>query len=380
MADLAYINPDILSWAQERAGMSADELSYAAGIKTEKLLLWLNAREKPTFVQAQKLASRLFIPFAYLFLPYPPDESLPLPDLRTISDRGVQGKISVNLRDTVFTVLRRQEWYKEYLKDQDAQVLSFISSVSMSSSPDTVARVIKDFLFPDGIEPAGMKWEEYQRRIIHAAEQAGILVMRSGIVDSNTHRPLSVKEFRGFAISDVMAPVIFINLADAPAARLFTLIHELAHLWIGVSGISSAGVNDEHDTEKFCNQVAGDFLMPAEETIARWDNQNTIGENVASLARYFHVSRYVVIRRACDLGLVVYNDYLSYYHELLQEFKARESGGGNYYAVAQNKNSQRFSKAILDEALSGRVLFRDAGRLLGVAPGKLKRFAQEAGA
>lgn len=360
--------------------MSVDELSHAAGIKTEKLLLWLNAQEKPTFVQAQKLASRLFIPFAYLFLPYPPDESLPLPDLRTVADRGIQGKISVNLRDTVVTVLRRQEWYKEYLKDQDAQALDFIASVSMSSPPDTVARVIKDSLFPEGIEPAGMTWEEYQRRIIQAAELAGILVMRSGIVDSNTHRPLSVKEFRGFAISDDIAPVIFINLADAPAARLFTLIHELAHLWIGVSGISSAGVNDERATEKFCNQVAGDFLMPAEETIAQWDPQHPLQENVASLARYFHVSRYVAIRRACDLRLVAYKDYQSYYHALLQEFKARESGGGKYYAVAQNKNSRRFSKAILDEALSGRVLLRDAGRLLGVAPGKLKRFAQEVGA
>ena len=376
MADLAYINPKMLSRAQERAEVSVEELSGVTGAAPEKIQRWLTGQDKPTFMQAQKLADQLYIPFGYLFLPYPPDESVPLPDLRTVSDRGIQVKISVNLRDTIVAVVLRQEWYKEYLKEQDAPVLTFIGSVSMDSPPEKVAEVIKAFLFPDGVDPGAMTWEEYQRRIIHSAENAGILVMRSGIVDSNTHRPLSVKEFRGFAISDPLAPVIFINLTDAPSARLFTLIHELTHLWIGVSGISSVGVHDEHNTEKFCNQVAGDFLMPGADTRALWKPEHTTEENVAALARCFHVSRYVVVRRAYDLQLVMYEDYRRYYLSLLKDYRASEAGPDEFYAVIQDRNSLPFCRAVLDEALSGRVLLRDAGRLLGIAPGKLKHLAQ----
>ncbi len=110
MADLAYINPQMLSWAQERAEVSVEELSGITGAAPEKIQRWLTGQDKPTFMQAQKLANQLYIPFGYLFLPYPPDESVPLPDLRTVSDRGIQGKISVNLRDTIVAVLLRQEW------------------------------------------------------------------------------------------------------------------------------------------------------------------------------------------------------------------------------------------------------------------------------
>ncbi|ELY4607634.1 ImmA/IrrE family metallo-endopeptidase [Cronobacter turicensis] len=380
MADLAYINPNIITWAQARARVSEEDLSRATGAKIEKVLSWIRGIDKPTFSQAQKIAGRLYIPFAYLFLPEPPQELLPLPDLRTLGNRGVREDISVDLKDTIFTVLRRQEWYKAYLQDQDASPLQFVGSVNLRTNPKDVATVMKNELGISGLDPAGMSWEEYQRTIINAAEAAGILVMRSGIVDNNTHRPLNINEFRGFAISDPLAPIVFINLKDAPSARLFTLIHELAHLWIGESGISSASVNEELHVEKYCNQVAGEFLAPEASVIRLWSDQKDLEANVAYLAKYFHVSRYVIIRRAYDLGLVTYEAYQDYYRALIRQFNENEGGGGNFYATAQNKNSARFSKALLDEALSGRVLLRDAGKLLGVSPNKLKKFATEIGA
>lgn len=379
MADLAYINPEIFNWARARAQMSEEDLSRKLGVKLEKVIAWAEGSKQPTFNQAQKLAGKLHIPFAFFFLPSPPSDELPLPDLRTLGNQGVEGA-SVNLKDTIDSVMRRQAWYKEYLQDQGAARLAFIGSASLRDSSEDVAAAIKRTLHLDNLNPRGLNWEEYQRKIVTAAENAGILVMRSGIVENNTHRPLSIAEFRGFAISDPLAPVVFINLRDAPAARLFTLIHEIAHLWLGQSGVSSAKPNEQRREEQFCNAVAGEFLAPAREVRALWMDGVELEDNVTSLARNFHVSKYVIIRRALDLGLISQDTYQEYYGALIRSFNDSDGGGGNFYAIAQNKNSAKFSKALLSETLTGRVLLRDASRLLGVAPAKLKTYAMEIGA
>lgn len=379
MADFALINPQIISWARARAQVSEESLSQAIGVKVDKLISWEEGETKPTFAQAQKLANKLHIPFAFLFLPHPPDEPVPLPDLRTVGSFEL-GRASVDLLDTIRSVIRKQEWYKEYLIEQDAQPLPFIGSFTVSSDHQVVAEDIRTVLGLTALNPKGLTWDVYQRNIISAAEDAGILVMRSGIVGSNTHRPLNIQEFRGFAISDPYAPVVFINLRDAPSARLFTLIHEIAHLWIGKSGISTAKSNETRAEERFCNAVAGEFLAPTTLMMAHWSRQKTLQENTSNIAKLLHVSRYVIARRALDLGFIEPDDYNEYYQELMAEFNASSGAGGNDYAVVQNKNSVHFSKALMVETLSGRVLLRDAGRLLGISPDKLKRYATVIGA
>ncbi|MBX4508247.1 XRE family transcriptional regulator [Klebsiella oxytoca] len=379
MADLAYINPQIFNWARARAQVSEEDLSHSLGVKLEKVIGWSSGDQKPTFGQAQKLASKLHIPFAFFFLPSPPIDVLPIPDLRTPGNHGL-ANISVDLKDTIASVVRRQEWYKDYLKDQNAEPLGFIGSYDVNSNPDDVAESIRQTLGLKDLNPRGLNWEEYQRKIVEGAEAAGILVMRSGIVENNTRRPLSVSEFRGFAISDNHAPVVFVNLRDAPSARLFTLLHELAHLWLGQSGVSSVGAFEDRREERFCNAVAGEFLAPAREVTALWSEDKELNDNVSDIARTFHVSRYVIIRRAFDLGLVSYDTYQDYYRELINQFNNADGGGGNFYAIAKNKNSALFSKVLLNEALSGKVLLRDAGKLLGISPAKLKQYAMEIGA
>ncbi|HAV1913261.1 TPA: ImmA/IrrE family metallo-endopeptidase [Enterobacter hormaechei subsp. steigerwaltii] len=379
MADLAYINPQIFNWARARAQVSEEDLSQSLGVKLEKVISWSSGAQKPTFGQAQKLASKLHIPFAFFFLPAPPQDTLPIPDLRTPGNYGLVNT-SIDLKDTIASVIRRQEWFKDYLKEQGAEALSFVGSYNLSSDPADVARNIRQTLKLDDLNPRGLGWEEYQRKIVEGAEAAGILVMRSGIVENNTRRTLSVSEFRGFAISDRHAPVIFVNLRDAPSARLFTLIHELAHLWLGQSGVSSGGVMEDRREEQFCNAVAGEFLAPARDVTALWDKDKDLYDNVADIAKIFHVSRYVIIRRAYDLGLVSFDTYQEYYRELINQFTNADGGGGNFYAIAKNKNSALFSKVILNETLSGRVLLRDAGKLLGISPAKIKQYATEIGA
>ncbi|WAT06473.1 XRE family transcriptional regulator [Rouxiella badensis] len=376
MADLAFINPQILSWARARAQMSEDALSAGLGVKVDKIISWEEGTANPTFIQAQKLASKLHVPFAYFFLKRPPVEPLPIPDLRTVRNQALRNP-SVEMLDTIRAVMSKQDWYKEYLLDQGAEPLPFIGRFNVNSDVREVAQDIRDVLGLNDLNPRGLDWEDYQRKIVTAAEAAGILIMRSGIVGNNTHRPLNVSEFRGFAISDPLAPVVFINLTDAPTARLFTLLHELCHLWIGQSGISSVSADDERREERFCNAVAGEFLASEREMRNHWSREKTLQQNAADISKILHVSRYVIARRALDLGFIEKDEYNEYYQTLMAEFHDKSGGGGNFYAMTTNKNSARFSKAVLNEALSGRVLLRDAGKLLGVAPAKLKKYAME---
>lgn len=372
----AHINPTMLRWARGRVGFDLQVAAKAAHVKPEQLESWEMGNGFPTFKQAQNVAHALHAPFGFFFLQQPPEEPPLLPDLRTVGGAPVD-KPSVNLLDTVKHTLQRQAWYAEYQQDQGAQPLPFIAKFQTNTAPHIVANDIRQVLGVD-IEQGQRQRDDYQRELIQGAEAAGILVMRSGIVGNNTRRKLDVGEFRGFAISHAVAPVVFINAADAPAARLFTLLHELAHLWLGSSGISNAAPGNTHQVEVACNAIAGEFLAPAETFIQAWANAAPeLPVRLTEVAKHFHVSQMVVMRRALDLGLIDRETYTQFYLAELARFREADSKGGSFYRNAGSKNSTRFAKAVIAEAFSGRLLLRDAGKLLGVQPAKLRTFADQ---
>lgn len=376
MSAKAHINPKILRWMRERGGLDVGDAARAASISPEQLTHWESGESQPTFLQAQKLAQALHAPFGYLFLTEPPAENLPLPDLRTVGGAPVP-RPSIDLLDTIRLSLQRQTWYLDHLHDEGADPLPFVARFATDAPVRAVAADMRTVLRID-VEKGQRTWEVYFRQLIDAAEAAGILVMRSGIVGNNTRRRLDVAEFRGFAVSHPLAPLVFINSADAPAARLFTLMHELAHIWVGSSGISNGSPGNARREEVFCNAVAGEFLAPHDVFTALWAASTiSLPERVAELALRFHVSRLVIMRRALDLGLVDHAAYWQHYQAELAAFRDKPGGGGNFYRNASVKNSKRFARAVLAEALSGRLLLRDAGRLLGVQPGKLRLLAGE---
>ena len=378
MATQALINPAQLRWARERVGLTLEEAASSASVKPEQLFAWERGESRPTFRQAQNLAHHFHAPFGYLFLNAPPQEVLPLPDLRTIAGAGVP-QPSVDLLDTVRIALQRQAWYIEYQRDHGLQPLTFVGQFGITADPRAVAADIRAVLAAE-LEPGQRTWEVYFRELIEAAERAGVLVMRSGVVGNNTRRKLDVSEFRGFAVSDPLAPVVFVNSADAPAARLFTLLHELAHIWIGASGVSNVVPGNSRREEILCNAIAGEFLVPRDVFLPLWNKStDEVAVRVAALATRFHVSRIVIMRRALDLNLVDRATYTEYYLAALAAFRAREGGGGDFYRTAGAKNSLRFSQAVVTEALSGRLLLREAGRLLGVQPSKIRDFAGQLG-
>jgi Zn-dependent peptidase ImmA (M78 family) len=290
------------------------------------------------------------------------------------------GKPSVDLLETVKQALQRQAWFLEYQKEQGLAPLQFVGKFALTASPKVVAADIRSVLRAE-VERGQSQWDDYHRALILGAEQAGVLVMRSGIVGNNTRRKLDVSEFRGFAISDPLAPVVFINSTDAPAARLFTLLHELAHIWFGSSGISNGESSNAGAEEAACNAVAGEFLAPAEVFRDLWASGSAeLAVRIAELSRRLHVSQLVVMRRALDLGFVNRETYNDFYLAELARFRQAESKGGSFYRNAGSKNSMRFAKAVIAEALSGRLLLRDAGKLLGVQPAKIRQFAEQLGA
>lgn len=378
MATQAFINPTLLRWARERAGLDLEGAALSANVTPIQLAAWEKGESRPTFRQAQNLAHAFHAPFGYLFLQEPPAEFLPLPDLRTVGGAPLP-RPSIDLLETVRIALQRQEWYLEYQKDHGLEQLPFVGRFGLDSPVIEVAADIRNVLNV-AVEQGQRTWEIYFRELIEAAERAGILVMRSGIVGNNTHRKLDVSEFRGFAISDPRTPVVFINSADAPAARLFTLMHELAHIWVGTSGVSNVVPGNSRREETFCNAVAGEFLVPREMFLPRWnEGPAELDLRVAELARRFHVSRFVIMRRALDLGLVDQATYSDHYLAMLAAFRNQEGSGGNFYRTAGAKNSLRFAQAVVTEALSGRLLLREAGRLLGVQPNKIREFADQIG-
>ncbi len=371
----ALVNPSLMSWSRRRAGLTEADVAQSLPVKEEKVLAWEAGESSPTFRQAQQWASLAHIPFGYLFLQEPPKDQLPLPDLRTVSSTP-PGKPSVDLLDTVRDVLRKQEWYLEYLKGAESTPLPFVGKFSATSR---IADVVADIRYTIGHSESDtrVQSDEYLRQLIAGADDAGIMVMRSGTVAGNTHRKLDVGEFRGFAISDKFAPVVFINLADAPAARIFTLLHELAHIWIGSSGISSVAPTNSRKEEIFCNAVAGEFLVPQAKLTQLWPVATDLTQVLAKLSSHFCVSKLVIARRACDLGFISRDEYNTYYVDELNAYRAHKGSGGSYYRTAAARNSKRFSQAVLSETLSGRLLLRDAGKLLGMQPAKIKTFAEK---
>lgn len=370
----AMVNPIILSWARERAGFSVDDIAQKLHVRVQALVEWEQGTTLPTFKQAQRLAKATRVPFPYFYLAEPPVESFVLPDLRTIEGGKVKDP-SPDLRAIVQQVLKRQEWYIGHLEENNNPPLPFVGKYQLDTPVKDVVLDIRQTLQVQ--RPIKGKWEQYFRDLIVGAEEARILVMRSGIVGSDTHRKLDIDEFRGFAIADALAPVIFINSADAPSARLFTLIHELAHLWLGSSGISDLNTSVHRKEEVFCNAVAGEFLVPTIEFESSWNYETSFDENLSRLASHFYVSTMVIARKALDCGLISRVIYREHYKEALSSFRAGGGGGGNYYTNTKAKNSTRFSNAVIYEALSGKILLRDAGKLLGVSPSNIRTYAKE---
>ena len=358
------VKPELLTWARERAGSSLATLSE----RFPRLDGWERGEERPTLKQLEDFARATHAPVGYLFLQEPPIERVPIPDFRTGANRRL-GRPSPDLLDTVYMCQQRQEWYRDFARSTGEGPLPFVGSVRPMADVAATAADLRRALGFDVEERRQVStWTEALRRFIDQAEGLGILVMCNGVVLNNNRRRLDPDEFRGFAMADDLAPLVFVNGADTKAAQMFTLAHELAHIWLGQSAVSDAQASllPENEVERWCNRVAAELLVPI--ALLRDEYQESAGlkSEVDRLARRFKVSTLVVLRRIYDAGALTGDQFWRAYQEELAGLQAIQRGsGGNFYLTQGARLSKRFARALVASTLEGQTLHRDALRLLG---------------
>jgi Zn-dependent peptidase ImmA (M78 family) len=356
------ISPNILRWAADQRGISLDALVGLLGTPSE---MDDYKAGKLSVAQTETLAQKTHIPFGYFFLETPPAKiERSLPDLRQLPDHA---PLSIDFFDTLEDVLRKQQWYQDYLRDQGAHPLSFIRKFAFHDqhAPVEIANDIRKALnINEQYRQISKDYKAFYNLLSEKIESIGVLVFRSGIVKSNTKRGLSVDEFRGFAISDPLVPVIFINGKDSEAAWIFTLAHELAHIWLGESGVSDVAPNQpsQGKLETYCNRIAAELLTPEREFMPAWEqtpNQYDL------LTKKFKVSQLVIARRALDLGKI---DWIGYQTIANASKSASKSDGGSPFRSYPIRNSKRLTNAIVANAVNGQTMLGEAASLLNIRP------------
>lgn len=358
------IKPELLRWARERAGFTLSDLAS----RFPQIEAWERREVLPTLKQIEKFAKATYAPIGFLFLPEPPVERVPIPDFRTM-DNAFAGRPSPNLLDTLYICQQRQEWYRDFMRSMGEDPLPFVGSVRTTHGIEATAAKIRRTLGFDLEERRGMPtWTDALRRFIGQADEMGILVMCSGVVLSNNKRNLDPEEFRGFAIADDLAPLIFINGADTKAAQMFTMAHELAHIWLGESALSdsSAAHVAEHDVERWCDRIAAELLVPLAALKAEYRESADLDAEVKRLARCYKVSTLVILRRIHDAGGLTREQFWHEYRKELGRLMSVPRGsGGDFYLTQAARLSRRFARALVASTLEGQTLHRDAFRLLG---------------
>ena len=368
--------PSVLRWALERSGRTEEELRN----KFPKLAEWLSGRSYPTLRQLEVLAKATATPLGYLFLPEPPEERLPIPYFRTLSGEPLR-RPSPDLLEMVQTMERRQAWMRDYLIEQGFEPLAFVGSARLTDEPERLGYEMRRTLGIAGEWAASQPtWTAALRALQSKVEEAGILVVVSGIVGNNTRRKLDPSEFRGFVLVDEYAPLVFTNGADGRAAQMFTLAHELAHIWLGSSAAFDLRelqpANDE--SEQACNRVAAEFLVPTRPLRELWPSIRQEPEPFQAAARRFKVSELVAARRALDLRLVKSDEFFDFYRTY-QERERRTAGGqegGNFYATQNLRLGWLFAETIVRAVREGKLLYHDAYRLTGLYGKTFERYAE----
>ena len=360
---LITLQPKVLRWARERADLSPEQLAKKMKVKPERVQEWETAG-KLSIAQADRLAKRTYTPLGYLYLSKPPEEPLPIRDFRTRGD-GPPRRPSVNLLDTVYQMQRRQHWMRDDLIQSGEQPLPFVGAFSLRDSHTEVAAAMRATL---GLSAGWAKgiytWTDALRFLRNKLDEIGVLVVFNGVVGNSTRRQLDSSEFQGFALVDEYAPLVFVNSADYISAQIFTLAHEIAHLFIGETGLTAFDrlMPSDNETERFCDRVAAEFLVPEAELDEFWPKVQDLDNPYEAIAREFKVSAIVAARRALDLKLTDRSKFLDFYNASMTPVKGgRHTGeGGHFWNIQKWRIGPRFAGAVARAAKEGRLLYRDA--------------------
>lgn len=360
------IQPAILNWALDQTNEEKLGKKLAENIKH-----WLDGSKCPTFNQIEEFSKKTHIPIGYFFLQTPPKEQVNLLEYRTVDSLELANP-SRDLLDTIHEMEIVQEWMADYKKELYYDKVTFIGSLNEITDINVIVNKIRMDL--------GLDLEWYKEcescskafnKVRGLLEECGVLVMINGIVGKNTHRALNLNEFRAFAMVNEWAPLIFINGADSAGGRLFSLFHELTHLWIGKDDLYNDrkySLGGTKPLEIICNAVAGELMVPTEKFIESWksNTNDDVYEKIRELSKIFRCSESVIARRALDnkrIAKDVYDKVIDYGIEAYIQSKQEKNSGGNYYRVARSKLDGAFVRALCESVNSGRTSYTEAYRL-----------------
>lgn len=363
------VNEAVLNWAFERSGLTIERLRK----KFPKLDLWLTGQVHPTMKQLEDLAKATRTPFGYFFLSRPPEERLPIPLLRTESGSPAF-QPSPDFIDTLHAMQRRQAWMREFLMEEGEPPLSFVNTAKLDDPPIKIALRMREALgLKEDWADAERTWTDALRVLMKTMDKAGIVVVINGVVGNNTHRKLDPGEFRGFVLVDEYAPLVFVNGADSKAAQMFTLAHELAHIFFGKSAAFDLREMQPADDpmEKACDQVAAEFLVPENKLRQIWDSLKTEADPFQIIAQQFKVSSIVAARRALDLQLINKDTFFNFYSQYRETKRGerqdlKKQGGGDFYLNQNFRIGRRFAMTVAWAVREGKLLYSDAYRLTGL--------------
>lgn len=369
MADYIQIKTSIIRWACNRIGFLYSELSASKDFK--RLSNGKDGAVSLTLKQAEKLAKVLRYPFVFLLLDSPVTDidKLPIADFRSIEGKEI--KPNINLKEQIEYCQNQQDWFSDYVNTCDLDVFKYNGKFSLHDDPQEVGLKLKEFL--KITYKLSKNANDYLKRLKIILENNGILVSSSKVL-KNTQNRLSLSDFRGFALYDDNAPLIFINGNDSTSAQIFTLCHELGHIVLGQSGVSDVVKNNSKKIEKWCNEFAANILMPKNDVIETFDQYINISQFLQDATKLFHVSTNALLLRIYNLNLIdkdtfdkewakakaLYKDYL----KSLQESNGKSSG--NYYKTVNSRLSHRLLQSLISSTSVGKTTFRDAAYLLGL--------------
>ena len=362
------IDPKIMDWIVER--MKIESLNEKL---SENIHLWISGSKQPTFNQIEDLSRAINIPLGYFFLKTPPTEDLSLLEYRTTNSRELNNP-SRNLIDTIRQMENVQDWMRNYMIESNDSILEFVGSQKRSKDVLDIASKMREVL--------GLKINWYLdsqdandsfKRVRKHAEEIGIVVMMNGIVGNNTHRKLDIEEFRAFTLIDDYAPLIFINSNDSANGKLFSLFHEMSHIWMGRNSLFNDRFSNEtniSEIEVICNAITGELLVPNVNFIEEWklcNNNFTIEEKVRALSNLFNCGITVIARKALNNNYINASQYSMIAEKAISNFLALQerkqnesSSGGDFYRTIATRLDGRFLNALANSTQEGKTLYTDA--------------------
>jgi Zn-dependent peptidase ImmA (M78 family) len=375
------VAPSLLDWI----GNTVSFEGVDEGLRS-RFRQWKNNEKQPTYAQIESLSRKIHIPLGYFFLKTPPQENMPLFEFRTVKSAPVQ-KPSRDLMDTYYRMAAIQSWMRDYLLDQGNGRLLLVGSGKHEKKPEEIAALIREAI---GIDE---NWYTQSKdvkasfdRLRELFERSGILVLQNGVVGNSTSRKLSVGEFRAFALIDDYAPLIFINNNDTAGGKLFSLLHEAVHIWLGLHSFfneNSALSFNTSPQETLCNAVAAELLAPNSLFIAEWNKRNNpdLNGKITRTAGRFRCGEITIARRALDNRYISRAQYEQFAAAITGRAKkgGKNSGRADYYKTAVSRYGRYLLFALDNSIREGKTPYTEARRLTGVNHANFARLVTELG-